>query len=120
MVDDTPVTLPLQLNRKGRLLKCPGCLQQGDLSCRQLRSKVGWATVKCKWCCSSSTSKNWECLCGVPWYLCPKHGFDKQPQTRLASGKKKNSNALKKLKKHRYVQGAPELPGDVELCVPKG
>ena len=54
-------------------LACDKCSIRTDMQCTTLFLKGKWATLKCRYCASSSSARRWSCTCGLPWHGCCEH-----------------------------------------------
>ncbi len=54
-------------------LSCDKCGIRTDVQHTTLFLRGKWATLKCRYCGSSSSARRWCCECGLPWHGCRVH-----------------------------------------------
>ena len=61
---------------------CPKCNNVEPSDCVKFSFKNLDQKQKCNTCRRQVTVKDWNCRCGVRWYLCPEHGRNQPPQLK--------------------------------------
>ena len=66
-------------------------------------------SIKCRHCNKASPSKNWNCSCGISWFLCDQHKWNTSIAVRIAK-QNPEGEAKNKVAKTHSLGPTPRLP----------
>ena len=70
LADDPVAEQPATFN-----IVCQECHTPKQAAHTGLRNHSKWNSIRCKICSHSRSSRQWLCICHVPWHSCPVHAI---------------------------------------------